>query len=112
MMAAEVVQNTLTNGLNDQMVMGGQSGATSGMSISTRMAMVLSKGKPGGQASMGTGGIAPGASITTAPVGCTSMAGAAAVSTGTHTSRRTPGMSNFRTSASSTASTTRCSSGL
>lgn len=39
MMAAEVVQNTLTNGLNDQMVMGGQSGATSGMSILTRMAM-------------------------------------------------------------------------
>jgi hypothetical protein len=84
-------------------VTGGPSGVTSGMNISTQTAMASSRGRPGGKASMETGGTAPGASSTMGPGGCTNMAGAAAASTGTLTSPRRRGMNGSRTLGSTTA---------
>jgi hypothetical protein len=90
-------------------VMGGPSGATSGMNILTRMDMASSRGRHGGKASMETSGTAPGESNTTGPGGCTNMAGAAAVSTGTLTSPRRHGMNGSHISGSTTALRTLCS---
>jgi hypothetical protein len=91
-------------------VMGGPSGATSGMSTLTRAAMESSRERRGGRASMETDGTAPGVSSITGPGGCISTGAAAVVSTGTHTSLRRHGMSGFHTSGSTTALRTRCSS--
>lgn len=112
MMAMAAAQSTPTSGPSGQKAMDGQNGATSGTSTSTQMAMAPSRGRPGGRASMGTGGTAPGARATTGLGGCTSMGAAAAASTGTRTSRRTRGMSGSRTLGSTTALRTRRSFGL
>ena len=103
--------STLTSGLSGQRAMGGPSGATSGMSTLIRMAMESSRGRRGGRASMGTGGTAPGVSSTMGLGGCISTGAAAAGSTGTHTSLRRHGTSDFRTLGSTTALRTRYSSG-
>ena len=111
MMALVAAQSTPTSGLSVRRAMDGLNGVTSGTSTSTRMAMASSRGRPGGRASMGTGGTAPGVSSTTGLGGCTSMGAAAVASTGTRTSRRTRGTSGSRTLGSTTALRTRRSSG-
>lgn len=110
-MAAVAAQSTLTSGPSGRRVMDGLNGATSGTSTSTRMDMASSRGRRGGQASTGTGGTAPGVSITTGLDGCTSTGVAAAASTGTRMSHRIHGTSGSRTLGSTTASRTRRSSG-